>query len=82
MAHTKTGASVKGSRDSIAKRLGVKKYGGQTVIPGNIIVRQRGSKVHPGRGVIMGRDYTIMAVKEGLVNFSRQYGKTIVNVSK
>lgn len=82
MAHTKTGASVKGSRDAIAKRLGIKKYEGQSVIPGNIIVRQRGSKVHPGIGVIMGKDYTIMAVKEGLVNFSQQYGKTIVNVSK
>ena len=82
MAHTKTGATVKGSRNSIAKRLGIKKYEGESVIPGNIILRQRGTKVHPGTGVLIGKDHTIMAISQGLVSFSKRYGKTIVNVSK
>ncbi|OGG06528.1 50S ribosomal protein L27 [Candidatus Gottesmanbacteria bacterium RIFCSPHIGHO2_02_FULL_40_24] len=80
MAHIKTAGTTKGNRDSIGKRLGVKKYGGQIVIPGNIIVRQRGTRVHPGLGVKMGRDHTIFAVKEGTVNFIKKLNKNIVNV--
>lgn len=82
MAHTKTGASVKGSRNSIAKRLGVKKYAGEKVIAGNIIIRQRGTKFHPGLGVMIGRDHTIMALDEGMVNFTKKLGKVVVNVSR
>jgi len=80
MAHIKTGKSTRGNRDSIAKRLGVKIYGGQKVIAGNIIVRQRGTRLHPGNGVKMGRDYTIYAAKDGTVNFRRKLGNKIINV--
>lgn len=81
MAKKKTGKTTKGSRKSIAKRLGVKKFGGQKVIPGNIIVRQRGTKFHPGKGVKMGRDFTIYAIKEGRVSFKRKLGDQFVVVS-
>ncbi len=80
MAHTKAQGSVKGNRDSVSKRLGVKKYGGQTVIAGNIIIRQKGTKVFAGNGVVMGKDYTLMAIKDGIVNFKTKVGKTIVEV--
>lgn len=80
MAHTKAQGSVKGNRDSVSKRLGVKKYGGQSVIAGNIIIRQKGTKVFAGNGVMMGKDYTLMAVKDGIVNFKTKVGKTIVEV--
>ena len=80
MAHTKAQGSVKGNRDSISKRLGVKKYGGQSVIAGNIIIRQKGTKVFAGNGVIMGKDYTLMAVQDGVVAFKTKVGKTIVEV--
>lgn len=80
MAHTKAQGSVKGNRDSVSKRLGVKKYGGQSVIAGNIIIRQKGTKVFAGNGVMMGKDYTLMAVKDGAVNFKTKVGKTIVEV--
>ncbi len=80
MAHTKSQGSVRGNRDSISKRLGVKVFSGQKVIPGNIIVRQRGTKVFAGANTSMGRDFTIFARSEGLVNFSRSSGKKIVNV--
>lgn len=80
MAHTKTGASVKGSRKSIAKRLGVKKYAGEKVIPGNIIIRQRGSKVRPGIGVLMGRDFTLFAKETGTVSFSKKKGDIYANI--
>ena len=65
MAHKKAGGSSRNGRDSNAQRLGVKKFGGERVIPGNIIVRQRGTKWHPGTGVGMGKDHTIFAVEEG-----------------
>lgn len=71
MAHKKGQGSVKNGRDSHSKRLGVKKSGSQHVIPGNIIIRQRGTRWHPGKGVGMGRDYTIFAVIEGTVRFQR-----------
>lgn len=80
MAHTKAQGSVKGNRDSLAKRLGVKKFGGEKVISGNIIVRQKGTKFHPGENVGMGKDYTIFAVATGTVNFKIKKGKKFVEV--
>jgi len=69
MAHKKGAGSTKNGRDSNSKRLGVKKFGGEFVIPGNIIVRQRGTKFHPGANVGIGKDYTIFAKEEGFVTF-------------
>ncbi|MEK9176162.1 MAG: 50S ribosomal protein L27 [Patescibacteria group bacterium] len=80
MAHTKAQGSVKGNRDSISKRLGVKLYGGEKAISGNIIVRQRGTEIHPGEGVGMGKDYTIFAVTAGIVTFKTKKGKKVVEV--
>jgi large subunit ribosomal protein L27 len=71
MASKKAAGSTKNGRDSQSKRLGVKRFGGQTVLPGTIIVRQRGTKFHVGRNVRMGRDFTIYAVAEGQVKFER-----------
>jgi large subunit ribosomal protein L27 len=71
MAHKKGQGSVKNGRDSTSKRLGVKKFGGQDVIAGNIIIRQRGTKFQPGRNVGLGRDYTIFALVDGQVKFDR-----------
>lgn len=78
MAHKKAGGSSRNGRDSAGRRLGVKKYGGEAVIPGNIIVRQRGTKFYAGEGVDMGKDHTLFAVVEGKVKFykkadNRQY---------
>ena len=72
MAHKKGQGSVKNGRDSRSKRLGVKKFGGQQVIAGNIIIRQRGTKWVPGKGVGLGRDFTIFAVVDGTVRFDRE----------
>ena len=69
MAHKKGQGSVKNGRDSVSKRLGVKKFGGEQVIAGNIIIRQRGTKFKPGRNVGLGRDYTIFALTDGRVRF-------------
>jgi large subunit ribosomal protein L27 len=69
MAHKKAGGSTRNGRDSQAKRLGVKCFGGQSVVPGNIIVRQRGTHFHPGVNVECGRDHTLFAVAEGRVVF-------------
>lgn len=80
MAHKKSGGSAKNGRDSIGKRLGLKKSGGQSVIAGNIIIRQRGTKYHPGEGVGLGKDYTIFALIDGFVKFTNRRGKKIVNV--
>jgi large subunit ribosomal protein L27 len=71
MAHKKGQGSVKNGRDSISKRLGVKKFGGEAVIAGNIILRQRGTKFQPGINVGLGRDYTIFSLIEGRVKFDR-----------
>jgi len=71
MASKKAGGSTKNGRDSQSKRLGVKRFGGEQVLPGTIIVRQRGTKFHMGNNVKMGRDYTIYSVIEGLVKFER-----------
>lgn len=70
MAHKKAGGSSRNGRDSHSKRLGIKRYAGQEVVPGNIIVRQRGSSFHPGSGVRMGRDYTLFATEAGRVQFA------------
>ena len=72
MATKKAGGSSKNGRDSAGRRLGVKKYGGQLVMPGNIIVRQRGTKVHPGEFVGMGKDHTLFALKDGVVKFKKK----------
>lgn len=70
MAHKKGQGSTQNNRDSAGRRLGVKKFGGEKVIPGNIIIRQRGTKVHQGVGVGIGKDHTIFALIEGVVQFS------------
>ena len=81
MATKKAGGSSKNGRDSAGRRLGVKKYGGQLVIPGNIIVRQRGTKIHPGEHVGMGRDHSIFSLKKGKVQFKTQkLNRTFVSV--
>ena len=79
MAHKKGQGSVKNGRDSRSKRLGVKKFGGQSVIPGNILIRQRGTKWHPGTNVGMGKDHTLFSLVEGNVYFDKN-GRRI-NVS-
>jgi large subunit ribosomal protein L27 len=81
MAHKKAGGSSRNGRDSPGQRLGVKRFGGQQVIPGNIIVRQRGTTFHPGRNVGLGRDYTLFATAAGQVQFKRGFkGRTYVSV--
>lgn len=81
MAHKKAGGSSRNGRDSESKRLGVKKFGGENVISGNIILRQRGTKWHPGTGVGLGRDHTIFATTVGNVEFRRKAnGRTYVSV--
>jgi large subunit ribosomal protein L27 len=81
MAHKKAGGSSRNGRDSESKRLGVKKFGGEAVIAGNIIVRQRGTKWHPGANVGIGRDHTLFALSEGRVAFAKKAnGRTYVNV--
>ena len=70
MAHKKAGGSSRNGRDSNAKRLGVKRYGGQFVLAGNIVVRQRGTQFHPGENVGCGKDHTLFALTDGLVKFS------------
>ncbi|QGX98542.1 50S ribosomal protein L27 [Roseovarius faecimaris] len=81
MAHKKAGGSSRNGRDSAGRRLGVKLYGGQSVIPGNIIVRQRGNKFWPGEGVGQGKDHTLFATTEGAVKFHKGFkGRTFVSV--
>ncbi len=81
MAHKKAGGSSRNGRDSAGRRLGVKKFGGEQVIPGNIIVRQRGTKWWPGTGVGLGRDHTIFAIAGGRVTFAKGLkGRTFVHV--
>ena len=81
MAHKKAGGSSRNGRDSAGRRLGVKKFGGEAVIAGNILVRQRGTKFHPGSGVGMGTDHTLFALVEGQVEFLRKTGdRTFVAV--
>jgi large subunit ribosomal protein L27 len=81
MAHKKAGGSSRNGRDSAGRRLGVKRFGGQDVLAGNILVRQRGTKFHPGRNVGMGRDHTLFALRDGRVAFRRtEKGRTFVSV--
>ena len=82
MAHKKGEGSVKNGRDSQSKRLGVKIYGGQSAIAGNIILRQRGTVYHPGKNVGVGRDFTIFALTDGVVEFRKtKADKTLVSVN-
>jgi len=80
MAHTKAQKTVKGNRDSKSKRMGVKIFGSEAVNAGNIIIRQRGTKVHPGVGKILGRDFTILAKIKGKVEFYKKLGDSYVRV--
>ncbi|MFN7210445.1 MAG: 50S ribosomal protein L27 [Aggregatilineales bacterium] len=81
MAHKKGGGSSRNGRESHAKRLGVKRFGGEFVIPGNIIVRQRGNRFYPGHGTRQGKDFTIYAVEQGYVSFEwARGGKRIIAV--
>lgn len=80
MAHIKASGTTKGNRDSLAKRLGVKVFGGQAVCSGNIIIRQKGTKFNPGKGTRMGNDYTIYAVARGRVSFLQKHGESYVSV--
>ncbi|MEZ5734885.1 MAG: 50S ribosomal protein L27 [Novosphingobium sp.] len=81
MAHKKAGGSSRNGRDSAGRRLGVKKFGGEAVVGGNIIVRQRGTKVYPGANVGMGKDHTLFALAEGRVRFHKgKLGRKYVSV--
>ena len=82
MAHKKAGGSSRNGRDSQSKRLGVKRFGGETVSAGSILVRQRGTKFHPGKNVGLGKDHTLFATKEGKVEFNQRGPKkrTFVDV--
>jgi len=81
MAHKKAGGSSRNGRDSAGQRLGVKRFGGQAVRAGNILVRQRGTKIHPGANVGMGRDYTLFARIDGRVQFEKSgKNKTLVRI--
>ncbi len=82
MAHKKGEGSVKNGRDSHSKRLGVKIFGGQPAIAGNIIVRQRGTAFHPGTNVGLGRDFTIYALTDGMVTFRKTRNKTTISVQE
>ena len=78
MAHKKGQGTSTNGRESHSKRLGVKKFGGQSVLAGNILVRQRGTKLHPGRNVGVGRDWTLFALKDGVVQFDKTHRKVSV----
>jgi large subunit ribosomal protein L27 len=80
MAHVKAGGVAKGNKDSVSKRLGVKIYGGQAAKSGNILVRQRGTRIQPGLGVGMGHDHTIFAITDGKVKFSLKNGQKVISV--
>jgi large subunit ribosomal protein L27 len=80
MAHKKAGGSSRNGRDSAGRRLGVKKFGDQAVVAGNIIIRQRGTKVHPGANVGMGTDHTLFALCDGRVKFGTKLGRSFVQV--
>ncbi|MBM3508162.1 MAG: 50S ribosomal protein L27 [Alphaproteobacteria bacterium] len=81
MAHKKAGGSTRNGRDSAGKRLGVKKFGGEIVVPGNILVRQRGTEFHPGPNVGMGRDHTLFATLKGTVRYrTKRGGRQFISV--
>jgi len=80
MAHKKAGGSTRNGRDTAGRRLGVKKFGGEIVKPGNIIIRQRGTKFYPGENVGIGKDHTLFALEKGSVKFNKSQGKTFVSI--
>ena len=80
MAHKKGQGSSRNGRDTAGKRLGVKKFGGERVVPGNIIVRQRGTTFHSGKGTGLGRDFTVFAIDEGVVKFIKKQGRRYITV--
>lgn len=80
MAHVKASGTAAGNKDSVSKRLGVKIYGGQYAKAGNIIIRQKGTRVYAGGGIEMGRDFTLFAVADGKVQFSTRLGKQLVSI--
>lgn len=81
MAHKKAGGSSRNGRDSPGQRLGVKRFGGQIVLAGNILVRQRGTKFHPGDNVGIGKDHTLFALKDGQVSFrTKRAGRTFISI--
>ncbi|MGE4219842.1 MAG: 50S ribosomal protein L27 [Alphaproteobacteria bacterium] len=80
MAHKKAGGSSRNGRDSAGRRLGVKRFGGEEVLAGNVLVRQRGTKCHPGRNVGMGRDHTLFALVDGAVKFHKTRERTTVSI--
>ncbi len=80
MAHKKGGGTAKTNRDSQSKRLGIKRYGGEAVESGNILVRQKGNKFYPGSGTKMGNDYTIFSVISGKVEFKKKLGRSVISV--
>ncbi|MEM7692888.1 MAG: 50S ribosomal protein L27 [Pseudomonadota bacterium] len=80
MAHKKAGGSSRNGRDTAGRRLGFKKFGGEAVVPGNIICRQRGTRWHPGENVGIGKDHTLFALIAGKVGFKKKLGRTYVNV--
>ena len=80
MAHKKGGGSSRNGRDSAGQRLGVKRFGGEKVLSGNIIIRQHGTKFHPGEGVGLGSDYTIFATVDGYVKFEQRGGRKLISV--
>ena len=82
MAHKKAGGSTAKNRDSAGKRLGVKVYAGETVSPGNIIVRQRGTRFYAGIGTMLGKDHTVFAVTQGVVKFRQKLGKKFIDILK
>ncbi|MDQ6988224.1 MAG: 50S ribosomal protein L27 [Mariprofundaceae bacterium] len=81
MAHKKAGGSSRNGRDSNSKRLGVKKYGGEAVLAGNILVRQRGTKIRPGNNVGCGKDFTLFALIDGNVEYFKKAGRTTVRIA-
>ncbi|MFK8040262.1 MAG: 50S ribosomal protein L27 [Rickettsiaceae bacterium] len=80
MSTKKAGGSSRNGRDSAGRRLGTKKFGGQHVIPGNIIVRQRGTRIYPGNNVGLGRDHTLFALISGTVHFAKRRGNKVVSI--
>ena len=80
MSHVKSGGSVRQHKQRPGKRLGLKKYGGEKITVGQIILRQKGTKYHPGKNVGLGRDFTIFSMADGVVAFSKRLGKTLVHV--
>ena len=81
MAHVKAGGKTRQEEPRPGKRLGLKASGGQKVIAGNILVRQRGTLVHPGEGVGMGRDFSLFALRNGIVKFTKHWGKSIISIN-